>query len=51
LKAAGRIDYHPVFPDRPGSAARRIATDADIAEGRRLLSSWPLQLVFLPLHD
>ena len=26
----GRIDYHPVFPDKPGFGARRIVTDADI---------------------
>jgi hypothetical protein len=28
----GRIDYHPVFPGRPGFGARRIETDEDIAE-------------------
>ena len=28
----GRIDYHPVFPGRPGFAARRIETDEDIRD-------------------
>lgn len=32
LKAAGRIDYHPVFPDRAGPAARRIRTEEDVAD-------------------
>jgi Family of unknown function (DUF5519) len=27
-----RIDYHPVFPGRPGFAARVIATDEDVAD-------------------
>ena len=27
---AGRIDYHPVFPGRPGFGARAIRTDADV---------------------
>ena len=27
---AGRIDYHPVFPGRPGFAARAIETDDDV---------------------
>jgi hypothetical protein len=26
----GRIDYHPVFPGKPGFGARRIVTDADV---------------------
>ena len=26
----GRITYHPVFPGRPGHAARGIASDADV---------------------
>ncbi len=26
----GRIDYHPVFPGRPGYAARRLNSDADV---------------------
>jgi len=29
---AGRIDYHPVFPGRPGFGARRIETDADVRD-------------------
>jgi Family of unknown function (DUF5519) len=28
----GRIDYHPVFPGRPGFAARRIETDEDVQD-------------------
>ena len=28
----GRIDYHPVFPGRPGFGARRIETPDDIAD-------------------
>ena len=30
LHAAGRIDFHPVFPGREGPGARRIATEADV---------------------
>jgi hypothetical protein len=30
LYAAGRITYHPVFPDKKGWAARRIETDEDV---------------------
>jgi hypothetical protein len=26
----GRVTHHPVFPGRPGPAARRIADDADV---------------------
>jgi Luciferase len=26
----GRIDYHPVFPGKPGFGARRIETEADV---------------------
>jgi len=37
LHDAGRIDYHPVFPGRPGYAARRIATPEDVAEVIALL--------------
>jgi Family of unknown function (DUF5519) len=29
LHDAGRIDYHPVFPGKPGYAARAIETDED----------------------
>jgi hypothetical protein len=28
----GRIDYHPVFPGRPGYASRRIETDDDVRD-------------------
>jgi Family of unknown function (DUF5519) len=28
----GRIEYHPVFPGRPGFGARRIETDDDVAD-------------------
>ena len=30
LYEAGRIDYHPVFPGRPGFAARPIEGDDDV---------------------
>jgi hypothetical protein len=33
----GRIDYHPVFPGRPGYAARKIETDADVRDVIELL--------------
>jgi Luciferase len=26
----GRIDYHPVFPGKPGFGSRRIETEADV---------------------
>jgi hypothetical protein len=32
LYDAGRIDYHPVFPGRPGFGARAIASDDDADE-------------------
>ena len=32
LRAEGRITYHPVFPDKPGPAARRIATEHDVRD-------------------
>ena len=32
LYAAGRITYHPVFPDKKGWAARRIETDEDVRD-------------------
>jgi hypothetical protein len=32
-----RIDYHPVFPGRPGFGARGIATDADVRDVIALL--------------
>jgi Family of unknown function (DUF5519) len=37
LHARGRIDYHPVFPGRPGFGARRIENDADIEDVIALL--------------
>jgi hypothetical protein len=37
LYEAGRIDYHPVFPGRPGFASRRIENDADVADVIELL--------------
>ncbi len=33
----GRIDYHPVFPDRPGPASRRIEDEADVRDAIELL--------------
>src|SRR5687767_5771853 len=33
----GRIGYHPVFPGRPGHAARRIEVDADVDDVIALL--------------
>jgi hypothetical protein len=32
LYEAGRIDYHPVFPGRPGFGARRIETEDDVRD-------------------
>ena len=32
-----RIDYHPVFPGKPGFGARRIETDDDIGDVIELL--------------
>ena len=32
LFEAGRIDYHPVFPGRPGFGARRIESEADVED-------------------
>ena len=29
---AGRIDYHPVFPGRPGFGARRIESEEDVLD-------------------
>ena len=34
---AGRIDYHPVFPDRQGPASRRIKDEADVRDVIELL--------------
>jgi len=33
----GRIDYHPVFPGKPGFAARDIASEADVRDVIELL--------------
>ena len=33
----GRIDYHPVFPGKPGFGARRIESDADVRDVIELL--------------
>lgn len=37
LAADGRISYHPVFPEKVGPAARRIRTEADVADVVALL--------------
>jgi hypothetical protein len=37
LHGAGRIDYHPVFPGKPGYAARRIETEDDVRDVIELL--------------
>jgi hypothetical protein len=37
LHEAGRIDYHPVFPGKPGYAARRIEAEADVRDVIELL--------------
>jgi hypothetical protein len=37
LFEAGRIDYHPVFPGKPGYAARKIETEDDIRDVIALL--------------
>lgn len=37
LHDAGRIGYHPVFPDRPGWAARDIRGDEDVRDVIALL--------------
>ena len=33
----GRIDYHPVFPGKPGYAARRIENEEDVGDVIELL--------------
>ena len=33
----GRVGYHPVFPGKPGPAARRIASDDDVRDVIALL--------------
>ena len=37
LHDAGRIDYHPVFPGKPGYASRALETDADVEDAIALL--------------
>ena len=37
LHDAGRIDYHPVFPDKPGWASRRIDDEDDVLDVIALL--------------
>jgi hypothetical protein len=37
LHDAGRIDYHPVFPGRPGHASRVIETEEDVRDAIALL--------------
>lgn len=32
LYEEGRVDYHPVFPGKPGFGARAIETDADVRD-------------------
>ena len=32
LYASGRVVHHPVFPDKQGPAARRIANDDDVRD-------------------
>ena len=33
----GRIEYHPVFPGKPGSAARELASEDDVRDAIALL--------------
>src|ERR671914_2674060 len=37
LYEQGRIDYHPVFPGKPGYASRLIETDDDVRDAIALL--------------
>jgi hypothetical protein len=37
LRAEGRITEHPVFPGKPGPAARRIENDDDIEDILRMM--------------
>jgi hypothetical protein len=37
LKEQGRVVDHPVFPDKPGPAARRINQDEDVRDVIRLM--------------
>jgi len=37
LREQGRIDFHPVFPDKQGPASRRIETQDDVTDVIELL--------------
>jgi Family of unknown function (DUF5519) len=37
LHDAGRIDYHPVFPGKPGFGSRALSTDADVEDAIALI--------------
>ena len=37
LREQGRIDFHPVFQDTPGYAARPLETEADVRDVIALL--------------
>ncbi len=37
LHDAGRVDFHPVFPGKPGFAARQIETEDDVRDVIALL--------------
>jgi luciferase-like monooxygenase len=37
LYDAGRIDYHPVFPGKPGYASRAIRSEEDVRDAIALL--------------
>ena len=37
LHDAGRIDYHPVFPGKPGFGSRTLATDQDVRDAIALI--------------
>lgn len=37
LHDAGRIDYHPVFPGKPGYASRALTTDEDVEDAIALI--------------
>ena len=37
LHDQGRIDYHPIFPGKPGYASRRLETEEDVLDAIELL--------------
>ena len=37
LHDAGRIDYHPVFPGKPGYASRALASEEDVEDAIALI--------------